>query len=425
MQLRFLREGRLLVCSLLWQTVLGADYHDIRLANRQTPGTFIGPVTATVTLITQFTLTETATVTVTPTDIIILAAITTVMSTEKITTTTTRTTSIAAGETGSSAKRRRQVADAGLLTVTSTTTIWLFPDATETLTITITDLRSALQTSTTITRVTTETSTITSERIVTVSPTPLVEKPDPLTIGDKAEGKTGGTHLAVILGALFGSLVGAIVLFVTGFLWAKKREEKSAAEREESEYPGVRESMTPGGGGGRVTGMLLFLYHFIPSRRSIQLNIYFFHFVGLLGSVLGSTRSSAHYNTIPDAAMFLAASAQSPRQSPPQLPPIDLNPPSDYSFDLRPSPGPKLPALHISPPRHSVFACEYTFGSPVSSISEGRTNTSGGYETAGRGNLPQTPDLLSATIGSFHPVAREGEQSWTSDTGEGVGRAVG
>lgn len=152
---------------------------------------------------------------------------------------------------------------------------------------------------------------------------------------------------------------------------------------------------------------------------------FFFPFVGLLGSVLGSTRSSAHYNTIPDAAMFLAASAQSPRQSPPQLPPIDLNPPSDYSFDLRPSPGPKLPALHISPPRHSVFACEYTFGSPVSSISEGRTNTSGGYETAGRGNLPQTPDLLSATIGSFHPVAREGEQSWTSDTGEGVGRAVG
>lgn len=420
MQLRFLREGRLLVCSLLWQTVLGADYHDVRLANRQNPGTFIGPVTATVTLVTRFTLTETATVTVTPTDIIILAAITTVMSTEKITTTTTRTTSIAAGETGSSAKRRRQVADAGPLTVTSTTTIWLFPDATETLTITITDLRSALQTSTTITQLTTETSTVTSERIITVSATPFVERPDPLTIGDGAGGGASRTHLAVILGAVFGSLVGAIALFVTGFLWAKKREEMSAAGREELEYPGVRESMTPGGGGGRVTGMLLSLYYIISS---IQLNIFFF--VGLLGSVLGSTRSSAHYNTIPDAAMFLAASAQSPRQSPPQLPPIDLNPPSDYSFDLRPSPGPKLPALHISPPRHSVFACEYTFGSPVSSISEGRTNTSGGHETAGRGNLPQTPDLLSATFGSFHPVAREGEQSWASDTGEGVGRAVG
>lgn len=250
MQLRILREGRrLLVCSLLWRTVRGADYHDVRLAQRQTPGTHIEPVTSTVTVFTQFTVTETVTVTVTPTNIIP----TTVMSAEC--TTTTETTSAEVDD-----KRRRQ-ASAGRLTTTSTTTVWQFPDATKTLTVTATDLQSAQKVTTT--QVVTEVTVVTAKETVVVSSLAssaflaetTAERPDPLGVTSPnatKEEEAGGVHLAIVLSAVFGGLVGAVAIFVAGFLWAKKRQEK-LLELEE-----VAGSAPPGGGGGgRVAGMLI------------------------------------------------------------------------------------------------------------------------------------------------------------------------
>lgn len=379
MKLRILQEGRLvlLVCSLLWQTVQGADYHDVRLGRRQDLETYIEPVTTTVTVFTQFTMTKTATVTVTPTGAVITT--TTVVSTKSSTATEVVpvTTCVIAGSSGGGRRRRRDDNDGKPATTTSTTTVWQFPDATETLTITATDLQSALQV--TATRYVTEVKVVTAEQTVTSSALPLprpsssdvstVERPDPLGVVDpgvvkKKEEKGHGVHLAIVLGAVFGSLVGVIVLFVAGFLWVKKREEK-LLELEE-----VAGSVSPGGGGGvvggRVAGILI-APHYISSSSELT----FRSPTGLLGSVLGSTRSSTHYNTIPDAATFLAGS----RQLPPQLPPVDLDPPSDYSFDLPYGSTSQLPALYIPPPRQPPFMCEYTFGSPVSSISEGYTQT--------------------------------------------------
>lgn len=280
MRLRFLREGRLLVCSLLWQVVLGADYHDVRLTNRQNEA-----VTATVTVFTRYTVTEMKIVTVTPT--ITLVASTTVLSTESTTTTTTKTTSVAPGETGLRRKRRRQ-AGAGPVTVISTTTVWQFPDATETVTITVTNLQGVVQASTTMTQVTTEISTVTETVLASTSSSSLsssssssssspattsaaLERPDPLDVvdPDPANRKLRGVHLAIVLGAVFGSIVGVIIIFVAWFLWMKKREEISAAK--EPEDLRVAELVSPRGGGSRgITGMFALLYMCV---YYIQLNI--------------------------------------------------------------------------------------------------------------------------------------------------------
>lgn len=257
MKVRILQEGRLLlllVCSLLWHTVLGADYHDVRLARRQDLET----ATVTVTVFTQFTVTETATVTVTPTRAVVT---TTVVSTERTTATQVRTVTTCVGVRGGGGRRRRRRDDGDdgkPAATTSTTTLWQSPDATKTLTITATDLQSALQV--TATRVVTEVEVVTAEQTATSSAETLpipspdgsdVNKPDPLAVVKEEE--VHGVHLAIVLGAVFGSVVGAIALFVAGFLWMKKREEKIL----ELEEVAGSVPLGGGGGGGRVAGMLI------------------------------------------------------------------------------------------------------------------------------------------------------------------------
>lgn len=424
---------------MLWGAALGLDNHDAKFGKRD------DPVTTTVTVFTRYTLTETTMTTITPAASMTSAStpIVTVTSTEMTTTTTTAATTITTVSTSTttieptkteSSDDKRKRDGGGSITITSTTTVWEFPDATETSTVTVTELpvptkESSNALPTTTTEVTTEISTVTevttttttSLATSTVSASPTTSKISTALILDgdhdgleDIKGKAG-PHTGTILGATFGAVIGAICVFVAAYLWAKNRRDekfgKGASGIEAQEAGGS----APLGGRG-VTGMLLSIlylkeYNLIEHSSTI----------GLIGSVLGSTRSTARYNTLPNSensSISLANRSTSfppPQHSPPpQLPAVHLDPPyPGFNFPSYSNPPQNLPSLHIIPPSESEFTYEYTFGSPVSSIGEAQLHalTNGELSDSQLPPLPRSVlDELEGVSPTSEPV-RMGEVS--------------